>query len=266
VTDTPQELEALAERIAARGPDALLTRLREAFAEAARTHSDLVTLDAERIEELVQRSAGQADGLQWRRALAGVTCEELGIGLGEALHHPAVQRAQEIAGAPSYEEGLAELSREPIPDPEGDDMPAEPDGSVELEERWEDEAEVEELEEEEQQLEAEVEELEVPETLRFSAVHLGGVADLEGARPEVDLILSEDGLDIMLDKSRILGRLAWSQIRSLDVPAPRGRRRRRVPARLIVRTRQGDVSFEVPAQSAEELRGALDPLASRFIG
>src|SRR5437763_12571878 len=67
---------------------------------------------------MVQRAADHADGLQWRRALASVATQELGIGLGEALGHPAVERAQAIVGAPSYEDSLAALearSDAPVP-------------------------------------------------------------------------------------------------------------------------------------------------------
>jgi len=93
----------------------LLTRLRPAFDEAARAHADVVKLDPEQLERMVQQAADRADGLQWRRALAAVATEELGVGLGEALSHPAVVRAQEIAGAPAYEDSLAELGVAPAP-------------------------------------------------------------------------------------------------------------------------------------------------------
>src|SRR5438067_1060321 len=102
--------DAVARRIADRGRDALLERLRPAFEEAAQAHADLIQLDDDQLEEMVQRAVERADGLQWRRALASVATEELGIGLGEALSHPAVAQAQSILGAPSYEQSLAELT------------------------------------------------------------------------------------------------------------------------------------------------------------
>ena len=97
MTDTDEQV---AQRIAERGRGALLERLRPAFEEAAATHSDLIELDSDELEQMIQRAADRADGLQWRRALASVATEELGIGLGDALGHPAVQRAQAILGAP----------------------------------------------------------------------------------------------------------------------------------------------------------------------
>lgn len=98
MTDT---LEDTAHRIADRGRDALVARLRPAFEQAAATHADLLELDSDQLDRMVQNAADNADGLQWRRALASVATEELGIGLGEALSHPAVERAQSIVGAPS---------------------------------------------------------------------------------------------------------------------------------------------------------------------
>ncbi len=108
-TDT----ETLAEGFAAQAREELVARFREAYANALGTHSDLVSFDGERIEAMVQRSAADADGLQWRRALAAVAAPTLGIELGAALTHPAVVRAHQLAGAPSYESALAALAVHP---------------------------------------------------------------------------------------------------------------------------------------------------------
>jgi hypothetical protein len=111
-----ESVDDLAERIAARGQDALVERLRLAFAQAAVVHADLVQVDEVRLEEIVQGFVPRADGLQWRRALAAVAAEELEIDPTHALHHPAVVRAQEIVGAPSYEDSLAALVSRPVPE------------------------------------------------------------------------------------------------------------------------------------------------------
>jgi hypothetical protein len=112
------DTETLAEGFAAEGRDELIGRFREAYAKALGTHADLVSFDSERVEAMVQHSAAEADGLQWRRALAGVAARELGIDLGSALTHPAVVRAHQLTGAPSYESALAALAvPAPIPDP-----------------------------------------------------------------------------------------------------------------------------------------------------
>ena len=117
MTDIDTSVETLARRIADRGQDALLGRLRTAYADAAAAHADLISLDSEQIEAMVQSAADNADGLQWRRALADVAAEELGVTVSEALTHPAVARAQALVGAPSYEQSLAEMIARPVPPP-----------------------------------------------------------------------------------------------------------------------------------------------------
>ena len=57
----------------------------------------------------------------------------------------------------------------------------------------------------------------------------------------------------------------WSEIDALEVPSPRVRRRRnRDRARLVVRTYQGDATFEVPGFSGDELHERVAPLVARF--
>jgi hypothetical protein len=126
------ELESTAAAIAERGRDALVERLRRAYSEAAAAHADLLQLDAERIDAMVQRAVQRADGLQWRRAMASAGASQLGISVAQALTHPAVERAQALAGAPSYEQELVALRREttapraepaPRPGPEPERQP-----------------------------------------------------------------------------------------------------------------------------------------------
>ena len=101
--------------------------------------------------------------------------------------------------------------------------------------------------------------------LRVTAIHLGGVANLSTNREGIDLRLSVHGLDIVRSDDEILGRLVWSEIEALEVSSPRVRRRRnRDRARLIIRTGQGDASFEVPGFSSEELHDRIEPLLARF--
>ncbi len=107
------DLEPTAALIAQRGREALLERLRLSYREAASAHADILQLNDERIEAMVQRAVERADGLQWRRALASVGAQELGISVAQALTHPAVVRAQTVTGAPSYESGLAALAPAP---------------------------------------------------------------------------------------------------------------------------------------------------------
>lgn len=108
-------VDELSRQIADEGREALVARLRSAYADAAAAHADIVSLTDARIEELVQNAADHADGLQWRRALATVASRRLGVSVVEALSHPAVSRAQALLGAPSYEQSLAELIAQPVP-------------------------------------------------------------------------------------------------------------------------------------------------------
>ena len=104
-------LEASAAAIAQRGRELLLERLRVAYREAAAAHADVLQVDDERIETMVQRAIQRADGLQWRRALASAGAQELRITIAQALTHPAVERAQALADAPSYEQDIEALGR-----------------------------------------------------------------------------------------------------------------------------------------------------------
>lgn len=281
MTDTTEvTTEALAHRIATRGRDALVGRLRTAYGDAAVTHADIVTLSDERIEALVQSAADRADGLQWRRALAAVGSDELGVSLAEAHAHPAVARAHALVGAPSYEESLADLIPRPAPPestPSGlDGTPSGLDG--ELETVQADDVVLELMPEPEPiELVPEPEpialvpapepiELETHpyEDLHVRAIHLGGVASLPTKRDGLTLRLSENGLDI-IGTEEIIGRLVWDEIDALEVPNLRVRRRRQQPqARLVVRTQHGDASFEIPGISPDELRDRVEPLVGRY--
>ncbi|MGC9220153.1 MAG: hypothetical protein ACP5H2_02220 [Solirubrobacteraceae bacterium] len=109
--------EDLSQRLAEHGREALLERLRLAYRAAAAAHSDIVSIEPERLEAMVQNAGDHADGIQWRRALAGLAADELGVSVAEALSHPAVAQAQALVGAPSYEQSLAETVARPVPSP-----------------------------------------------------------------------------------------------------------------------------------------------------
>ncbi len=265
------DLEDEARRIAGRGRDALVARLRPAFREAAQAHQG-DGLDDQQLEELVQQAADEADGLQWRRALAAVAMDELGLELGEALLHPAVARAQEIVAAPSYDDAVAAL------------------GMVErqYERRTEDDLGPEHEEDldadavtgEEVALEAATGEsiavwaatgppgepsfgghTPTQTPLQLVCTHIGGIADLASPEPGVELWFSEHGLDIVRPTREPLGRLRWEEVRAIEVVAARGRfaLRRSVHSYLVIRGVQGDASFELhdatPAELREQLAG-----------
>jgi hypothetical protein len=262
VSDT---LEDTARQIAEQGRDALVERLRPAFKEAAAAHSDVLTLDDEQVERMVQRAADRADGLQWRRALASVASDQLGMGLGEALGHPAVARAQAIVGAPSYEDALAavsapqaapaapvEAAEEPQPESEDDEDESENDAPEPPEEP-----------EDEDDFEDEAAFGEAPpiEPVSLKAVHLGGIANLRTGAADIELRFSEAGLDLTRG-DQPLGRLTWREITAVETPGPSGRRRRRQRAdgTIVIRSPNGSATFEIPGVTPEELHDHLAPL------
>jgi hypothetical protein len=102
--------------------------------------------------------------------------------------------------------------------------------------------------------------------LRVSAIHLGGVTNLRPGESDIELRLSEHGLDIARDSGEIIGRLGWDEIQGLEVPPARGllRRRRAPRAHLVVRAGNGDASFEIPSVYPDELSEHLDPVLARY--
>jgi hypothetical protein len=237
--------EELAERLLVRGREQLLARLRPAFEQAAAPYESELALDPETLEQMVQGAADRADGALWRRSLAAAARDELGIELGEALTHPAVERAQELAGAPRYDRASITADAGATDRPhEIAAPPAREAGNLALPEIHEEPAS----------------EL-TPQAVRLPAVHLGGIGNLSRGEASLELRLSDAGLDIVRsDTSTTLGRLQWSEILSIETPRPRGRRRRRTRAQLLVRTARGEAHFEIPGVSEAELRGYVEPL------
>jgi hypothetical protein len=105
-----------------------------------------------------------------------------------------------------------------------------------------------------------------PGTVRLRAIHLGGIANLAPAEGDLELHLSDAGLDIMRGPERSpLGRLTWDEIVALETPVVGGRFRRKkgADAHLVVRSAQGSASFEVPGVTTEELSDHLAPMLAR---
>jgi hypothetical protein len=257
---TEEEHEETARRIAEEGRDALVGRLRPAFELAIEARGDTLAIDDQQMEQMVQRAADRADGLQWRRALASVASDQLGIGLGEALAHPAVVRAHELVGAPSYEEALSAVTggQAPPSPPEAED-PEEPyaehEGEPQEQHDLEPQPAAEERPEREHRQHA-------TERLRLSAVHVGGIANLPEGAGDLELRFSDSGLDIARE-GKALGRLTWGEITAIDTPEPTGRRRRRqqrTDGTIVIRSASGRAAFEVPGVSPEELREHIAPL------
>lgn len=94
------ELEQIAQGIARDGRREVIDRLRTALRRQADTAG--VTLADDDLDRLAAGAADHADGVLWRRALAGAAAQRLGIGLAQAIMHPAVLHAHQLVGAPAY--------------------------------------------------------------------------------------------------------------------------------------------------------------------
>ncbi|MGA2926391.1 MAG: hypothetical protein ABSG43_10420 [Solirubrobacteraceae bacterium] len=314
-----ETLEHTARRIAERGREALIERLRPAFEQAVARHADVLQLDPDQLDELVERAADRADGLQWRRALASVAIEELGIGLTDALAHPAVARAQTIIGAPSYEDSLAKLTpieaesprrREPEGEPEralpvpaapasptapapsrvarapasttaatavapapfvgAESQPAPQHSSEPAGQHLPQPADRQlpvpagqRLPEPVLAVDPAGSEARVPGDeewiVTLPAIHIGGVANLTPTESEIELRISDAGLQFVRS-GHVFERLSWDQIRGVEVHDSRRLRRRGHGAQLLLRSEHGEASFEIRGIAPKELREQLRPL------
>ena len=278
----------------------VLERLRAAFAHQAATRADAVDLEPAKLEQLVQEAAARAGGALWRRSLAEAAMEQLGIDLPEALGHPALKRAEELVQAPGYlpaPEPSAAAAPEPGPvapepvAPEPEPVAAEPEPvAAEPEpvaaEPEPAEAEPQPAEAEPQPAEAEPEpepepaeaEPELPDellapgaepqALRLSAIHLNGIETLRQGDSDIELRLSDIGMDVLKRSSgAAIGRLEWREIESVQVLRPRrGLRGRRRSRALHVSTGRGQAQFELPGLTDEELHEHLEPALARLAG
>jgi hypothetical protein len=218
--------ELSAERIAEQGRAALRDRLRGAFEHQLSLRPPSIALGEGQLEELVDAAAARADAVLWRRCLAGVAADVLGIGLTEAVSHPEVLRAHELVGAPAYEEVAVAPAQAavgaPAPEP-------------------------------------------ATRALRVAAVHLGGIESLRRGEADLELRFSPAGLDVLKASSGApIGRLAWTEIDNVSFPRSRrglraGRRRE-----LHVETARGRATFELPGLSDRQLQEELEPRLARW--
>jgi hypothetical protein len=239
VTDSLQDA---ARRIAERGRDAVVLRLRPVFARTAAARAGGAPLSADQLERLVQSAADRADGAVWRRALAQVGMDELGLSLTEAVNHPAVRQAQEMLGVPAYEVGPPGSESE-TPGSESETPGTGTETPV-------------------------AEPPPVPSAIRVPAVHLSGIETLPAGAQRLELRFADSGLDVIDARDgEPIGRLTWPEIASLELPRRRSiRRRRSVGAELVVRTERGQARFELPELDEEQARQHLAPVLERARG
>ncbi|HEX3688406.1 MAG TPA: hypothetical protein VHV28_01875 [Solirubrobacteraceae bacterium] len=235
--------EPTAQRIALQGRQELHARLRAAILRQAGSAAEPLTLEAAQLDQLVDAAAARAGGVLWRRCLAGAATNELGVGLADAVWHPTVQRASELAGAPRYERD------EPIaPVPRAAPASASRVASAAA------------------QAQAEAEAQPPVQALRLPAVHVSGIESLRNGESDLELRFSDAGLDLLKASSgAAIGRLVWSEIHSIDVAGPRrvlrpGRRTQE----LHVRAQSGRATFQLPGMTSEQLSSHLEPALARL--
>jgi hypothetical protein len=251
----------LTERVAQRGREVVVQRLRSAFAHQAAARGGGGDLDSARLDRMVEEAAARAGEALWRRSLAEAAIEELGIDLPDALAHPVLAEAQELIDAQT--DAPLPAADAPPETPE----PTEPQPHLDLgsdSERHEPRRP--------QRPEPYAEPVPMiadPHALRLSAVHLSGIETLYQGDDDLELRLSEAGLDVLKrSNGAAIGRLEWSEIETVALPAPKrgGLRSRRRTRELHVSTGRGQAQFELPGLTDEELHEHLEPTLARLRG
>jgi hypothetical protein len=223
-----------AERIAVQGRQELQARLRAAILRQAGSAAEPMTLQASQLDRLVDAAATRAGGVLWRRCLAGAATTELGIDLADAISHPTVRRAHELAGAPPYERVHLEP---PVTTAAAEDA-AGTTAQTPL------------------------------QALRLSAVHVSGIESLRNGESDLELRFSDAGLDLLKASSgAAIGRLLWSEIHGVDVASSRrGVRPGRRVQELRVRAQSGQATFQLPGMTPDQVNEHLEPVLARFRG
>jgi hypothetical protein len=222
-----------AEQIVVQGRQELHARLRAAILRQAGSGGEPMTLEAAQIDQLVDAAAARAGGVLWRRCLAGAATSALGIDLADAVSHPTVARAHELAGAPRYERLRTET---PIAAAPPHPAPAETQPPL--------------------------------QALRLAAVHVSGIESLRNGEDDLELRFSDAGLDLLKASSGAsIGRLRWSDIRDIDVErGRRGLRSGRRVQELRVRAQGARATFQLPGMTDEEVNQYLEPVLARARG
>ena len=250
LADDPSEAKAVAApdtnpetiaRIADRARRLVSERIRAALVErtaatpAPQPPSDL---DDEQLDRIADEEAGRADGALLRVALVHAVSQELGIEVEDALEHPAVDRARELLrqdGGAGPADGAAsgdDPRRTPATDAVRRDTP--PRTPLEP-------------------------------ALLLDAVHVFGIETLEPNDQDIELRLADVGIDVRKPSTgETIGRLRWDEVRTVAVQRPRrGLPSRRRPAVFVAGTDRGEVTFNLPGLSEDEITRKLGPLIAR---
>lgn len=103
------------------------------------------------------------------------------------------------------------------------------------------------------------------QALRFAAVHAHGIETLAAGDADIELRLSEVGLDVLKPSTgSIVGRLEWGEIELMEVRRTRrGLGGFRRVAQLEIATDRGEALFELPDLTDEEVATYLEPMLQR---
>jgi hypothetical protein len=180
-------------------------------------------------DEEAQRAAaetGRAVGALLQVAVVHAVSQELGIEIEDALEHPAVDLARQRLRADNgarRDDSIAGGERAPRPRPQHQ------------------------------------------RPLLLDAVHVSGIETLKPGDEDIELRLADAGIDVRKPSAaETIGRLRWNEVRSVAVQRPRrGLPGRRRPAMLVARTDRGEVTFELPGVSDDEITVHLEPLLAR---
>jgi uncharacterized phage infection (PIP) family protein YhgE len=104
------------------------------------------------------------------------------------------------------------------------------------------------------------------QALRIPAVHTSGIETLKQGDKDLELRLSDAGLDVLRHSTGVaIGRLDWGEITSVEVEAvKKGLRGRKVSQTLQVKTSRGQATFELPGLTDEESSEHLQPMLDRL--
>jgi hypothetical protein len=257
------ELHETAQRIADAGLADVTARLRASL--ESRAAADGVPLEPAELDRLAAEGASRAGGALWRRALAAAAVQELGIGLAEAITHPAVVRAHQLVGAPPYE------ARAPAPAAPGPPAvaPAPPPRAVPARAASPAPPRLPASTPPPPSARPVAPRAPGPDAVRVPAVHISGIESLKAGEDDLELRISPAGLDVLKrSNGAAIGRLEWSDIKAVELPrAKRGLRPgRRRNQEMHVATGRGRASFELPGLTEEQLKEHLEPMLARTRG
>jgi hypothetical protein len=241
-SDAEIDPETLA-RIAARARRVVWKRVRAALDLPAAAHPAPPTASEvgdEQLDRIANEEAERAGGALLHVAVVHAVAEELGIDLQAALEHPAVEPARALL-QPGHAAPDADATTDEPLDTSGPEAGL--IGAYDESRRP----------------------LAPQRALLLDAVHVFGIETLQPGDRDIELRLADVGIDVRKPSTaEMIGRLRWSEIRSVAVQRPRrGLPGRRRPALFIAGTDQGDVTFELPGVSDDEITEHLEPLIAR---